>query len=60
MVKNGVNIEYRDKEKYTGFIYACQHVNLDIAKLLLRYNVDVEARNRHGKCGYDYLRNDAK
>ena len=52
LIEGGVNIEYQNRDKYTGFICTCKENNMNIIKLLIENKVNINQQNRNGDTGF--------
>lgn len=55
LIEAGTDLHYNNKE-YSAFILACRCEKLEVIKLLMSYDIDINFTNIHGKTGLDYLK----
>jgi ankyrin repeat protein len=55
LIEAGTDLNYNNK-KYSAFILACRCEKLEVIKILLNYDIDVNFKDIDGKTGLDYLK----
>ena len=46
------NLEEKDKYGRTAFHYACLRGNLDCVKILMKYNININAQDNNGETAF--------
>jgi len=55
LLKNGADVDVKDKYNNTALIYASKHQRYNIIRTLLKFRADSDIKNNEGKTFLDYI-----